>query len=157
MCGVFRTIQNLKIKQALMLMLPAVLCCSLCVNAQGQVTYPILKLDIGPSKSAAVTQEGFTAMTVADSGIVVDGITIEVGTTEAGETIQQRDRGAIAVPNSLIYRDFWFTVNGGLTLTLSGLEPNETFEITLYSWDQSSAEYHIADWSANGEYCLTTN
>jgi len=160
MFSVFRATQNLKIGRALMLMPLAVLCCSLCVNAQGnqgQVTYPFLKLDLGPSKSAAVIQEGFTAMTVADSGIVIDGIKIEVGTTIAGETIQQRDRGAIGVPNALIYRDFWFTVNGGLIFTLSGLESNETYEITIYSWDGSSAEYHIADWSANGEFCLTTN
>ena len=101
MCGVFSAIQNLKIKQALILMPLAVLCCSLCANAQGngeQVTYPFLKLDFGPSHNAAVTQEGFTAMTAADSGIVIDGITIEIGTRQAGETIQQRDRGAKPPP-----------------------------------------------------------
>jgi hypothetical protein len=138
-------------------LLAAMVICGSFGLTTANASYPFLKLDLGPSHNVAATQEGFTAMTVSDSGIVIDGITIEVGTTQAGETIQQRDRGAIGVPNALIYRDFWFTVNGGLTLTLSGLESNETYEITLYSWDQSSAEYHIADWSANGEYCLTTS
>jgi hypothetical protein len=27
----------------------------------------------------------------------------------------------------------------------------------MYSWDQASAESHITDWAANGEFCLTTS
>jgi regulation of enolase protein 1 (concanavalin A-like superfamily) len=121
-------------------------------------SYPILKLDIGRGHTSAEVQAGFTAFSVSDSGTVVDGIKIEVATTIAGEAIQQRWRGGpTGIPYEQLYRDFWFTVNGGLRITLSGLNPNETYEITLYSWDQSSAERHVADWIANGDYCLTTD
>jgi len=159
MFGVFRDIQNLKIRWALMLMPLAVLCCSLCVNAQdNQVTYPVLKLDIGRGHDPAEIQEGFTAFTVGDSGTVVDGIKVEIETMESGEAIQPRWRGGpTGIPYEQLYRDFIFTVNGGLKITLSGLNPNETYEITMYSWDQGSAEDHLADWSANGDFCLTTN
>jgi hypothetical protein len=27
----------------------------------------------------------------------------------------------------------------------------------MYSWDQASVEDHVADWIANGDYCLTTD
>ncbi len=159
MCGVFRTIQNLKIKQALMLMPLAVLCCSLCANAQGtggQVTYPFLKLDLGTSHNAAQTEPGWTAFVPTDSGMVIEGIKIDISTTEPGESIQTRLHAG-GMPLELIYRDIWFTVNGGIIFTFSGLESNETFEITIYSWDGPSAETHAIDWLVNGEFCVTSS
>jgi len=39
---------------------------------------------------------------------------------------------------------------------LSGLIPNQTYGITIYSWDTFSTEIRITDWTANGEYLLTT-
>jgi hypothetical protein len=120
--------------------------------------YPFLLLDIGRGHNAAEIQDGFTAFTVNDSGTVVDGIKIEIESVITGEPIQQRWRGApTGIPYEQLYRDFIFTVNGGLRITLSQLEPNETYQITLYSWDQASAEDHITDWLANGEFCLTTS
>jgi hypothetical protein len=75
-----------------------------------------------------------------------------------GEPIQQRWRGGpTGIPYEQLYLDFIFTVNGGLRITLSQLEPDETYQVTLYSWDQASAENHITDWLANGEFCLTTS
>jgi len=119
-------------------------------------SYPILKLDLGRSHNVAETEPGWAAFTPTDSGTVVDGIKIEIATTETGETIQSRLHAG-GMPLELIYRDFWFTVNGGLKITLSGLNPNETYEITMYSWDGPSAETHTTDWIANGDYCLTTS
>ena len=57
----------------------------ICVMAgeTANAAYPILLLDIGRGHNEAEIQEGFTAFTVGDSGTVVDGIMIEVGTTEA--------------------------------------------------------------------------
>jgi hypothetical protein len=121
-------------------------------------SYPILQLDIGRGHDPAEIQAGWTAFAVGDSGTVVDGIKVEIEPTRAGEAIQSRWRGGpTGIPYEQLYRDFIFTVNGGIRVTLSGLNPSETYEITLYSWDQSSAETHVADWLANGGYCLTTN
>jgi hypothetical protein len=120
--------------------------------------YPFLLLDIGRGHNASEIQAGFTAFTVNDSGTVVDGIKIEIESMITREPIQSRWRGGpTGIPYEQLYRDFIFTVNGGLRITLSQLESNETYEITLYSWDQASAEDHITDWLANGEFCLTTS
>jgi hypothetical protein len=142
---------------SLMAIVLVIICGGLSATT-ANASYPILKLDIGRGHAPAEIQAGFTAFSVSDSGMVVDGIKVEVATTQAGEAIQQRWRGGpTGIPYEQLYRDFWFCVNGGLRITLSGLNPNETYEITMYSWDQSSAENHLADWIANGDYCLTTN
>ncbi len=139
------------------LLVAMVICGSLSLTT-ANAAYPILNLDIGRGHNEAEIQEGFNAFTVNDSGTVIDGIMVEIEPTIEGEPIQVRWRGGpTGIPYEQLYRDFIFTVNGGLRFTLSGLEPNKTYEIKIYSWDQSSAEYHIADWSANGEFCLTTN
>jgi len=37
-----------------------------------------------------------------------------------------------------------------MTVTLSGLAANTTYEITIYAWDTSSVQTRVADWTANG-------
>jgi hypothetical protein len=53
-----------------------------------------------------------------------------------------------------LYRDFVFsrdqTTLGGLDLSIAGLNPGETYNITLFSWDQQSAGTRVSDWFANG-------
>jgi hypothetical protein len=115
-------------------------------------SYPILMLDISNRNVAAQTEAGFTSFTLADSGTEVDGITIEL----AGN-LDARWRGApTGIGYELIYRDFIFSRPGGMTVTLSGLEANKTYEITIYAYDTGSAGDRIADWTANGTYILTT-
>ena len=115
-------------------------------------SYPILMLDISNRNVDTQTEEGFTSFTVGDSGSEIDGITIEL----AG-SIDARWRGdPTGIPYELIYRDFIFSRPGGMTVTLSGLKPNETYEITIYAYDTGSAGDRIADWTANGEFLLTT-
>jgi len=115
-------------------------------------SYPILMLDISNRNVDTQTEEGFTSFTVGDSGSVIDGIKIEL----AG-SIDARWRGdPTGIPYELIYRDFIFSRPGGMTVTLSGLQPNETYEITIYAYDTGSAGDRIADWTANGEFLLTT-
>ena len=117
------------------LLVAMVVCGGLSLTT-ANASYPILKLDIGRGHNAAEIQAGFTAFTVNDSGTVVDGIKIEIEPTITGEPIQSRWRGGpTGIPYEQLYRDFIFTVNGGLRITLSQLESNETYEITLYSWD----------------------
>jgi hypothetical protein len=116
-------------------------------------SYPILKLDFGASNTAAQTEPGFISFIAADTGKVVDGITIELG-----GTIDARWRGGpTGIPMELLYRDFLFARPGGMTVTLSGLQPNETYDITIYAYDNGSGMGgdRITDWLANGDYCLT--
>jgi len=107
---------------------------------------PILKLDINNTNTPAETEEGFVSFTRADSGSQVDGVTVELG-----GTLDSRRRDAPAgIPFEQIYRDFIFSRPGGMTVTLSGLTANTTYEITIYAWDTSSIETRVADWTANG-------
>jgi hypothetical protein len=107
---------------------------------------PILKLDINQTNTPAETEEGFVPFTIADSGSQVDGITVEFG-----GTLDSRRRGTpTGVPFEQIYRDFIFSRPGAMTVTLSGLAANTTYEITIYAWDTSSAELRVADWTVNG-------
>ena len=110
-------------------------------------------LDISNRNVPAQTEAGFTSFTLADSGTEVDGLTVEL----AG-SLDARWRGApTGITYELIYRDFIFSRPGGMTITLSGLEVNETYEITIYAYDTGSGAGgdRIADWTANGEFCLT--
>ena len=114
--------------------------------------YPVLKLDISNRNVASQTEPGFTSFTLADSGSEVEGITIEL----AGN-LDARWRGTpTGISYELIYRDFIFSRPGGMTVTLSGLEANQTYEITIYAFDTGSAGDRIADWTTNGEFVLTT-
>jgi len=107
---------------------------------------PILKLDINQTNTPAETEEGFISFTIADSGSQVDGITVELG-----GTLDSRRRGTpTGVPFEQVYRDFIFSRPGAMTVTLSGLAANTTYEITIYAWDTSSTETRVADWTANG-------
>ena len=125
-------------------------------QVSAQASYPILKLDFSNKNDPAQTEPGFTSFTFGDSGKIVDGIKIQIAAT--GGVVDARWRGApTGVPYSLIYRDFIFSRPGGMKVTLSGLNPNETYEITIYAYDTSSGAGgdRIADWLANGDFCLT--
>ena len=116
-------------------------------------SYPILMLDFSNSNVATQTEEGFTSFTIGDSGSEIDGITIELG-----GSLDARWRGApTGIPYELIYRDFIFARPGNMTVTLSGLEANQAYEITIYAYDTSSGAGgdRIGDWTANGEFCVT--
>ena len=112
----------------------------------------VFKLDVGNSHNAEELEEGFTSFTIADSGSQVDGITVEFG-----GTLDSRRRGAPAgVPSEQIYRDFIFSRPGAMTVTLSGLAANTTYEITIYAYDTLSKELRVTDWTANGIFVCQT-
>jgi len=90
---------------------------------------------------------------LGDSGSEIDGIKIEL----AGSIDARWRADPTGIPYELIYRDFIFSRPGGMTVTLSALEPNQTYEITIYAYDTGSAGDRIADWTANGEFLLTTS
>ncbi|MGB2863785.1 MAG: hypothetical protein WBC05_10710 [Sedimentisphaerales bacterium] len=134
----------------LIILIAAMILCGLSPTT-ANASYPILMLDISNRNVDTQTEEGFTSFTFADSGSEMDGIKIEL----AG-SLDGRWRGdPTGIPYELIYRDFIFARPGGMTVTLSGLKPNETYEITIYAYDTGSAGDRIADWTANGEFLLT--
>jgi len=113
---------------------------------------PIIKLDINQTNTPAETEEDFISFTIADSGSQVDGITVEFG-----GTLDSRRRDApTGVPFEQIYRDFIFSRPGAMTITLSGLAANTTYEITIYAWDTVSEQTRVADWTANGIFVCKT-
>ena len=113
---------------------------------------PILKLDIGNSHHTEELEEGFIPFTIADSGSEVNGISIEFG----GTLDSRRRNLPVGVPYEQIYRDFIFSRPGEITVKLSGLMANTTYEITIYAWDSYSYETRVADWTANGESLCQT-
>jgi hypothetical protein len=107
---------------------------------------PVLKLDINQTNTPAETEEGFVSFTLDDSGSRVDEITVEFG----GILDSRRRDVPTDVLFEQIYRDFIFSRPGAMTVTLSGLAANTTYEITIYAWDTSSTQTRVADWTANG-------
>ena len=120
---------------------------------------PVLKLDVGNSHNAEELEEGFTSFTLDESGSDVDGITVEFAGINAGDARRRGDPAGVPFEN--IYRDFIFGRQsepgvGYVSVTLSGLQANQPYEITLYSWDVGSKGIRIADWTANGESIFST-
>jgi hypothetical protein len=144
----------------LYMLFAAIVACGMSVEiayAQ-EVYYPFLKLDVSNRNAESQTEPGFTSFTLLDSGSEFDGVTVELAPTTG--TLDARWRGTpTGIDNELIYRDFVFARPGGMRLTLSGLQPNETYEITIYAYDSMSAGDRIADWSnvTTGEFLLTTS
>jgi hypothetical protein len=113
----------------------------------------ILKLDINANDTEAETEPGFASWVITDNGSDVNGVTIQIN----GTVDSRRRATPTGVEYEQIYRDFIFSRPGGMTVTLSGLEVNAAYEITIYAFDTGSAAGgdRIADWLANGEFCLT--
>jgi hypothetical protein len=140
----------------------AIILGGLCVRP-ASASWPILMLDIGADHDPAHCQPGFIAFTTADSGMTFKGITVTVETMEpsppvAGRpaTFNSRWRWApTGIPYDLVYLDLIFARPGGIRITLEGLVPNAPYEITMWVFDIGSASDRIADWMANGDYCLT--
>jgi hypothetical protein len=144
---------NNKCHVKLLITLIAVMTLASLSPKTANASYPILMLDFSNNNVVTQTEEGFTSFTIGDSGSEINGITIEL----AG-SLDARWRGdPTGIPYELIYRDFIFSRPGGMTVTLSGLQPNQTYEITIYAYDTSSGAGgdRIGDWTANGEFCLT--
>ncbi len=134
-----------------MLLAVMALCCMAIGTSYAQNV--VLQLDVNNRNMEAETEPGFQSFTIADLGTDVNGITIEIE-----GTLDSRRRGAPAgIEYEQIYRDFLFCRPGGMTLTLSGLEVNAEYEITIFAYDTSSAGNRIADWTWNGEVILTTS
>jgi hypothetical protein len=106
-------------------------------------------------------QKKFIPFTVLDSGAVFNGITIELESNqEDGGKLDSRRRGTPTGDYlEQIWRDFVFARPGGFRLTLSGLEPGKTYQITIFAYDTGSAGQRTADWvnMNTNEVVLTTS
>ncbi|MCJ7777295.1 MAG: hypothetical protein MUP16_03165, partial [Sedimentisphaerales bacterium] len=153
----------------LLIILLIMICGSSSLKAQ-EILYSVLKLDFNSTHNndAVETEPNFTAFIIADSGREVDGIKI---TIESVNMDARRRAAPTGVPYEQIYRDFIFfrhfrpgTVMAypytgatePITVTLSGLVPNQDYEITIYSFDTSSGGVRYANWTANGEFLFQT-
>ena len=124
----------------------------------------ILSVDIGDISGSDV-QAGFDEFLIGGeiaAGTSVSqtfgGITLDVAAV--GEKAQDRlrpgpsDGGALTT--SALYRDFVFSyskdVGSGLDVTVSGLDANTQYNVTLWSFDilSNAMDGRFSDWTANG-------
>ena len=105
------------------------------------------------------TEPGFTSFLMSDSGTEVSGITVDLaGDINDARRATPNSGSGIPVYTEEIYRDFIYGQSStGVTITLYGLGLNQECDITIYAFDDESEPNRIADWSANGDYLLTTD
>lgn len=88
-------------------------------------------------------QTGWTAVPSSTLSATSDGVTITLASTFAG-AIGDRDRGPIANGGGTeadMWRDFFFVdpgVGEGFAVTLSGLVPDASYDLTVWAFDSSS-------------------
>ena len=101
---------------------------------------------------------GFDRITMDDGGFpntvktFANGITVDID--PVGVVWGNNDRHRLTptgFPEAALYRDFVFgpgndSPAGGIDITLSGLVPNAPFFLTLWSFDQGSANNRVSDW-----------
>jgi hypothetical protein len=119
---------------------------------------PVLSVDFGNGD----VQPGFSAM-------VLPGATAAhsqafgpqtVTVTGVDVNIDQRNRGtpidALPFDQGALLRDFVFAGTGaaattGLDVVVDGLNPNQQYLVSLWSFDTSSSGLRVADWTSNGQ------
>ena len=122
--------------------------------------YPILKLDIDANDDPNETQEDFNSFVLADSnGMSFDDITVTFNGYNAFDAYRRSEPNDLL--NENIYKDLILAQQsepgvGYVSIKLEGLEPNEPYNIKLYSWDSNSTGPIVTDWLANYKYLLTT-
>jgi hypothetical protein len=127
----------------------------------------MIKLDFNYThdNNDANTQVGFTRFIIPNSGSEVNGVVIDLG----GNLNTDRRDGPCGTwagdppvyyprAGERIYRDFIYSPwPGGVTITLWGLGVNRVCDISIYSFDDLSIPRRLANWTANGNYLLTTD
>jgi hypothetical protein len=115
------------------------------------------------------TQPGFNSFIPVGTGATTAPTTYLYGGVETtlssvgGAPVDTRKRGT---PNNngtftlaQIFDDFVFanqtTGTNGLAVTLKYLDTNQTYNVTIYSYDSSSGGSRMADWFANGTFIQT--
>ncbi len=105
------------------------------------------------------TEPGFTSFLMLDSGTEINGITIDLA-GDINDCRRSYPSASTGIPiyTEQIYRDFVYGVSpSGVTITLGGLGINQECDITIYAYDDESSPNRVSDWTANGDYLLTTD
>ncbi len=118
----------------------------------------ILQLDINDDDSGeadgANSEAGWASFTLADNGEQFNGVRVTISPI-GGVPLDDRDRTTpVDDPPSLtldqIYDDFVFarsqTDGTGMEVLLEGLVPQETYDVTLWSFDTGSVANRVANW-----------
>jgi hypothetical protein len=115
------------------------------------------------------TQPGFSSFIPTGSGANTLSTTYLYGGVEAtlssvgGAPLDTRKRGSPINSDTFtlaqIFDDFVFanqtTGQNGLAVTLKYLDTNQTYNVTIYSYDSASTGARMSDWSANGTFIQT--
>ena len=125
----------------------------------------VLSVDVNSAGLPGNTQDGFDALVAPSSSFAnvsgtFNGVTITVagvGEMLAAQTrampTNNLDTNSPALSTAALYQDFiagGYTNGHGLSVLLSGLTPNQTYPIKIWSFDASSSGARVSDWTANG-------
>jgi hypothetical protein len=123
-------------------------------NAAGNM---VLRLDFNDRETGEIgasnTVAGFSAMTLSNNPSTFNGITVALSSL-GGATLDDRDRTtpvrSATLTQDQLYDDFVFaagqTNGNGLRITISGLRPNQDYQVTIWSFDSTSTGNRISDW-----------
>ncbi|HMJ92003.1 MAG TPA: lamin tail domain-containing protein, partial [Candidatus Acidoferrum sp.] len=118
---------------------------------------PVLSVDFntrtGGEAGAANTETGFSTMTLNANPSTFGAITVQLSALSGG-VLDDRDRAVPAQTATLlldqIYDDFIFvtgqTNGNGARIQITGLTPNTNYQLTVWSYDNSSSGARVSDW-----------
>ncbi|MBN2512412.1 MAG: lamin tail domain-containing protein [Sedimentisphaerales bacterium] len=123
----------------------------------------IFKLDVNDKdfNTPAETEAGFTPIAMGSDNqtaqATIGGMTVTI-ISDTNASNQRRRTTPTGIPYEQIYRDFIFGRVDGLKITLTGLEANTVYRLTMYSFDSGSTANppREAIWTSNGSYLFTT-
>jgi hypothetical protein len=124
-------------------------------SGSGGATNAVLSLDFNDDDMSDVTntESGFSTMTLSANPSTFNGITVSLSLL-SGAALDDRDRTTPTDSGSFtqdqLYDDFIF-VNGqtngnGLRIHMTGLTPNQDYQITIWSFDSGSVGTRVSQW-----------
>ncbi len=149
-----------------------VLVLSLVCTGYSFTTHPdaFIKVDFDHADDVS-TQPTWTGFVLADSGSEVNGVDgnpsgviIDIGSTAGsarrGDPNSNNNliEGGVGIAKEEMYRDFLYGLSDNpLEITLWGLGAERKCKIYIYAYDNESTSRRVANWTANGDYLLTTD
>ncbi|MEN6306989.1 MAG: lamin tail domain-containing protein, partial [Anaerohalosphaeraceae bacterium] len=114
----------------------------------------VFSLDINDSleNSAAQTEDGFTAFSLAGNPATINGVTILF----EGTLDDRRRTDPTGIDCEQVLRDFIFGSSSDVQIYLSGLQANTTYTVIMYAYDTSSNDTRHAVWTANDQTLFET-
>ncbi len=138
----------------------------------GFTTHPDAFIKVDFDHAADVnTQQTWTGFVLADSGSEVNdvdgnpsGVIIDIGGSAGSarrvdpNSNNNLIEGGVGIAREEMYRDFIYGLSDNpLKITLWGLGAKRKVKIYIYAYDDESESRRVANWTANGDYLLTTD